>query len=463
MIYITGDTHGDIDNQKLKSYFAKRYVTREDYLLILGDVAIVWSEIDDYIYEYEWLGPTIIYIDGNHENFELLNQFPVVEYKGARCHRITKNIYHVLRGEIIDINGLSLFCMGGATSIDKHLRENHISWWEEENITDEDVLNGLNNLKKVDYQVEYVLTHAAPSSVVKKMFGYKTDSNTELLENFKKKIIFNHWYFGHYHQNKKYGKYRCFYEDILEIPAMKTSKKKINAYLYVRSGDYDDYDKYPYLINWKTGRKTSLKEEDLPEWFYHGYSYRDWYYCLKNVTDVAFIPSPFDNHISKDSRIYLHYHGKLKKTKDYRPLHEEEWDVSTWRCSIAEVCLGLEKYSPHLDLKRLKAGINLVYDQYNNGNGGDIVVRPFPEITTPHFVDKWGEKKAEYVVLKGNDILSEFINFDRADRYAKEYVNKYLKNELCREISGDEYSGYIKAFAYNLDFPSWIFIKKIEP
>ena len=134
MIYITGDTHGNIDFGKLKKYFSKIYVTHEDYLIILGDVGIVWSEYEHYINDYNSLGLTVLFVDGNHENFELLEKFPVILFKGARCHRLTKNIYHIIRGEIININGLSFFCMGGATSIDRIYRVNRVSWWEEENI-----------------------------------------------------------------------------------------------------------------------------------------------------------------------------------------------------------------------------------------------------------------------------------------------------------------------------------------
>ena len=217
MIYITGDTHGNIDFFKLKQYFNNRYVSEDDFLIILGDAGIVWSKRELFINDYSLLGLTILFIDGNHENFELLNSFPIVEYKGAKCHRLSNNIYHILRGEIIAINGLSFFCIGGATSIDKAYRVNRISWWEEENITNKDILNGLNNLEKVNYKVDYVLTHCAPSFVVKKMFGYEADNNTDILERIGSQITFKHWYFGHYHENKTWNKYRCFYSDILRL------------------------------------------------------------------------------------------------------------------------------------------------------------------------------------------------------------------------------------------------------
>ena len=79
MIYITGDTHGDIDFKKLKVYFAHRYSSPKDVLIILGDAGIIWNKSEEYTSDYSLLGPTVLFIDGNHENFDLLNKFPVVE------------------------------------------------------------------------------------------------------------------------------------------------------------------------------------------------------------------------------------------------------------------------------------------------------------------------------------------------------------------------------------------------
>ena len=178
MIYITGDTHGNIDFYKIKEYFKNKYVTKEEYLIILGDAGIVWSEKEFYIRDYSWLGLTVLFIDGNHENFQLLNKFPIVNYNGAKCHRLASNVYHIMRGEIIELNDLLFLCIGGATSVDKFHRIEGISWWDEENISDNDIANALENIKKYNYSVDYVLTHCAPSKYVKKMFGFKTDSNT---------------------------------------------------------------------------------------------------------------------------------------------------------------------------------------------------------------------------------------------------------------------------------------------
>lgn len=227
MIYITGDTHGEYDFFKLKMFFREKKVTIDDYLIILGDAAIVWSEKENYISKYSALGLTILFIDGNHENFVMLNEYPVVEYLGGKCHKLADNIYHIIRGEIITINNNSFFCMGGATSIDKAYRTPYLSWWPEENIAEDDIVNGLDNLKKVGFYVDYVLTHCGPSSVVEKMFDFKPDKDTAILEKFDNLLFYSHWFFGHYHFDKTLGKYRCFYDNIYELPLISDVKKAI--------------------------------------------------------------------------------------------------------------------------------------------------------------------------------------------------------------------------------------------
>ena len=45
MIYITGDTHGDVDFGKLL-ILKEKNLSYEDYLIICGDAAICWSPFD---------------------------------------------------------------------------------------------------------------------------------------------------------------------------------------------------------------------------------------------------------------------------------------------------------------------------------------------------------------------------------------------------------------------------------
>lgn len=426
MIYITGDTHGTIDFNSLYIYFAQRYVSRKDYLIVLGDAGIVWdSNYKDTIVLYERLGLTIFFIDGNHENFDLLNSFEVINKNNAKVHKISEYIFHVLRGEILEINGLSFLCVGGAESIDKAYRKPGISWWKQERITDDDIKNAMSNIKTHNMKVDYVLTHCVPDYICVKKFGFTGDESTRQLNRLCSYIETKHWYFGHYHFDETIDDtFRCFYNDVLEIDKRNSGSKKVPYKLLTKSSWFDEYKNCPFLINWNTGRKTKLIEEDLPEWYYHNFSYRDWYYCIKGVKDVAYKGSPFDNHINKDSSIFLSYSEKIEKNENYEPVegYSSNYD-HTWRCDVVDFTYALEKYSPELDLTNLKAHINLTYDQYNRNEDNwqnKIYPRPFPEIETINI------KGIKYSVINEYDVLCNFYELENA----KNFCEFYLKNNL---------------------------------
>lgn len=219
MIFITGDTHGDVDIQKLL-FLKEKNLSYDDYLIICGDAAICWSEkeLPYFKHLYNSIGCTIIYIDGNHENFEMLNNMPLVEYKGALMHQIDDHIFHVLRGEIMTLEGSTFLCIGGATSIDKMYRKPYVSWWPEEEITFHDIDNALSNLKKVNNKVDYVITHCCDTKTVLNAFGFRRDACTDQLMFIDKVVDYEHWFFGHYHFDRKISdKKTCLYNNIVEL------------------------------------------------------------------------------------------------------------------------------------------------------------------------------------------------------------------------------------------------------
>ena len=219
MIYITGDTHGDVDYEKLLSLKEKN-VSYVDYLIICGDAAICWStKLLPYFKElYNYIGCTILFVDGNHENFEMLNNMPLVEYKGALMHQIDDHIFHVLRGEIMTLEGKTFLCVGGAVSIDKMYRTPYVSWWPEEQITYHDIDNALNNLARVNNRVDYVITHCVDTITVINAFGFRRDICTDQLNFIDKVVNYKHWFFGHYHFDREIsGKKTCLYNSIVEI------------------------------------------------------------------------------------------------------------------------------------------------------------------------------------------------------------------------------------------------------
>jgi len=128
MIYITGDTHGIIDWGKINTsrFPEQKDLTKDDYLIVLGDFGGVWGDADQDRYIQKTYGErnfTTLFIDGNHENHDLLDSYPVEEWCGGKVHRITDSIIHLMRGQVFVINGIKFFTMGGAESTDKAWRK----------------------------------------------------------------------------------------------------------------------------------------------------------------------------------------------------------------------------------------------------------------------------------------------------------------------------------------------------
>ena len=67
----------------------------------------------------------------------------------------------------------------------------------------EDYNEALANLERAGWAVDCILTHCAPSSIVKKLDpGYGTDQLTDFLETVRRRCQFAWWFFGHYHRNQ---------------------------------------------------------------------------------------------------------------------------------------------------------------------------------------------------------------------------------------------------------------------
>lgn len=219
MLYITGDTHGNFD-RILKWTETTNLNKDKDFLFILGDFGYIWdskrtSFEKDNLDLISCLPFTTLFIDGNHENHERLNSMRVVNFSGGKAHKIYDSIYHLMRGQVYEIAGKRIFTFGGASSIDKHLRTEGISWWKEEEFNYREANTSYENLNNVGWEVDYVLTHSAPFSIREKLFESNKSSSTEgMLEAMLRNIKFKRWYFGHYHIDKKMDNFTAMYENI---------------------------------------------------------------------------------------------------------------------------------------------------------------------------------------------------------------------------------------------------------
>ena len=75
-IWITGDCHGDFNRFATKNFPQLKGMGRDDYVIITGDHGGVWSGEQVDRHKLDWLEDkpfTTLFVDGNHENFDLLN------------------------------------------------------------------------------------------------------------------------------------------------------------------------------------------------------------------------------------------------------------------------------------------------------------------------------------------------------------------------------------------------------
>ncbi len=224
MVYITGDTHGDIDIHKLtaKKFPEQKPMTKSDFLIVCGDFGCVWDGSKNDQYWQKWYDEkpfTTLFVDGNHENHQMLAEFPVVNQYGGLVHRIQPSLFLLMRGEVFEIDGAKIFCMDGASSHDKHLRKPNISWWEEEIPSKAEFEHAVDMLEKHKWCVDYIVTHCASKSVQAKIAGwYENDAVTSFLQFVEGNCHFKHWYFGHYHVDMKIDeKHTALYDRIISL------------------------------------------------------------------------------------------------------------------------------------------------------------------------------------------------------------------------------------------------------
>ena len=229
-IWVTGDTHGDFQRFTTKNFPQLKGMDQDDYMIICGDFGGVWAGEQADGRKLDWLEDkpfTTLFVDGNHENFDLLNSCPEQKWHGGKVHVVRPHVLHLMRGQVFEIGGLTWFTMGGAASHDIQdgildpaepgferrywaLRRMNAmfrvlghSWWSEEMPSEAEYAEAETSLERSGLRVDYVLTHCAPTSVTKALdSSYQPDRLTDFLEMVKERCQFQRWFAGHYHTNQ---------------------------------------------------------------------------------------------------------------------------------------------------------------------------------------------------------------------------------------------------------------------
>ena len=260
MIYITGDTHGDFtrfSNKKLRKQGME--LTEEDYVIVCGDFGLCWAKNATFDYDCKNFAEkryTILWVQGNHENYDMIAEYPIEKWHGGNVRHIVRDKVILLeRGQVFELEGKKFFTFGGASShdvqggildrndcdfdyerrkaIDSDLpfRIVHESWWKEELPSVEEMEEGRRNLAEHDFCVDYVITHCCATEVQNGLDrgpGHVLipDVLTDYLQEIEERLQYKHWYFGHYHMDVNVdNKHTLLYHGLVELDEDKELKR----------------------------------------------------------------------------------------------------------------------------------------------------------------------------------------------------------------------------------------------
>ena len=199
MIYVTGDMHGAVSRFEDKAFSKLR---SGDMLIVCGDFGFIWNgdgqeeKILQFMSRQKY---KILFIDGCHENFDKLYSYPEDEWCGGRIHRINDNVFHLCRGQIFDIEGQSIFTMGGGFSPDADIRIGRgMRWWEEETPTKDEMEEAAGRLYRNGLTVDYIITHECPTMIKNLLSGDLSNMNslTSFFDDLCNRVKYKHWFFG---------------------------------------------------------------------------------------------------------------------------------------------------------------------------------------------------------------------------------------------------------------------------
>ena len=204
VIYITGDMHGEISRLRSR---AARQLKKNDYLIVCGDFGFIWEDSAREKRLLSWLGKRkyhILFVEGTHDNLELINSYPEAEWNGGKVHEISGRLKHLVRGSVFELEGKKIFAFGGGESDDTELRVEDGRWWRDELPTPEVVEDARRNLARHENKVDYIVTHQTGFKLKRFLSMAHNDFNVldVFFDEIREKCGYSRWFFGAYHINK---------------------------------------------------------------------------------------------------------------------------------------------------------------------------------------------------------------------------------------------------------------------
>lgn len=230
MIFVTGDTHGDIF--RFKAPVLKK-LKKNDTLIICGDFGFFWDgnkKEKKLVKKLMKLRYNVLFVEGSHDNYDLLNEYEVTDWCGGKVRHIGGKVRQLMRGQVYEIAGKKIFAFGGSQNeVDASDRIAGVNWWADEVPKDEQMKEAYKNLEKNDYKVDFMITHEPPALINECIERKVNDDRTTLnsfLDDLREKVEYHRWYFGKLHINKLIPtKYVAIFDGIAVADSTKIKNK----------------------------------------------------------------------------------------------------------------------------------------------------------------------------------------------------------------------------------------------
>lgn len=229
MIYITGDIHGDFSRFKDP---ALKKLRKNDALIICGDFGFIWDGSPKEKKLLKKIGRrryNVLFVEGSHENYDLLEDYEESEWCGGKTRKISGRLRQLMRGQVYEIAEKTVFAFGGGQSDDSVDLVEGQNWWPREIPNEAELECGMENLKKADNKVDFIVTYEPPAKLhdfIDHKSGDVNHINT-YLNGIYENIDFTKWFFGKLHLNKLVPpKYHAVYDNIIIADKTKIKKKK---------------------------------------------------------------------------------------------------------------------------------------------------------------------------------------------------------------------------------------------
>lgn len=265
MLYVTGDTHGDnLGRFSFKRNPKLRGLTEDDAIVVLGDTALMWPGHEkETVYTLRQLARkpfTIIFLLGNHDNYDWAETLPQVDVFGGRMRQVVvdgevfSNRYVIDSWTTADLSGYHCMLIAHAKSHDiQHLytsddregierakrnkewfRVAHRTWWPQEELDTEAIKPFIQEKGKEHFDA--ILTHDCPGLFVDTWEPKLIKTQQEqYFDHLRAVLDFDVWAHGHMHWEwARYSDTRhdfvCIYRRIFDMKTIEKAED-VNPFL----------------------------------------------------------------------------------------------------------------------------------------------------------------------------------------------------------------------------------------